>query len=272
MYKDTLDNFGTGTVITKKIQLIPSYKKTDREYIVQFIDESTGAMIDMTSLLSVNSSSGFYLTPPQDKTSIAFRVKYGNTFDFVINLVEGYTNSIYNVVYYKSHLAEGEKVVENNVQPNMFGYSIEVFNDVSIKVKNVKLNTYTVTFKMPNGKTVEKQVEHGGSVELPKVDVGFMDIVWCDGDLNDIEEDRVIKIKRINTLIPTLIVIGVIIVIVIIGVIRKKRLKALINKEHRKIYDNMLEQSNGKIQNTNYWNNIYPNNNQNNNFDNNDKK
>lgn len=226
LYKETLDKFATNTKINKNIQLIPSYKQTDREYIVQFIDEKTGAMIDVSSLLSENSPNGFYLTPPQDKTNISFSVKYGQTFDFVINLVEGYTDSVYNVVYYKTYLAEGEKVVENNVQSNMFGYSIQVLNDVSIKVKNVKLNTYKVTFKMPNGTLITKDVTHGQSVvDKPTVEVGFLQFVKYSKNTDRVTKHMDVVVKIIDVRIYAIIAVALVVVAIIISMIVKSNRK-----------------------------------------------
>jgi len=250
--------FSTNYLITESIVVYPKYQKEGRCYAVNFFVGK-----DKINYFETNDNLGFSLEISEDIDVL--NVPYNTILYFKINLEPSHNQS-YPIVFIDTKSETNKEIVDN---ANDY-YSIQIKGNVDISITNILINIYTIKFLMPKGKVVEYQVEHGSSVKLPKVERGFMDIIWHTGDLSNITNNKEIKIKRINTLIPTLISLGVVGMMIVISVIRKKRLKALINNENKKIYDDFMEKNNGKIQNTNYFgNSIYPGSNQNNQANNN---
>lgn len=225
---ESKDDFKTSTKITKNLQIFAVYSHKDRQYDIQFVDESTGSIIDISSLTQENSPFGFYITPPEGKTNIFFKVDYGKTFDFVLKIVEGYSNSVYEVVSYKTYLSEGENQQINKQTPGVNGYSIPIYSDITIMVKGIKINTYIVQFKMPNGSVISREVTHGSKViDKPTVEVGFLQFIKYSAKTDKVTKDMEVTVKVIDLRIWTILAVVLVILSgIIAGIVKAKRKNA----------------------------------------------
>ncbi|MGN0960841.1 MAG: InlB B-repeat-containing protein [Christensenellales bacterium] len=88
------------------------------------------------------------------------------------------------------------------------------------------LETYKVTYILPNGLTKVMETEYGSTADLPKLEKSIFEIVITSTSRNNITEDTTIEIKLVNIwyvyLIAIVLVVGTITIIVVVKKRREK--------------------------------------------------
>ena len=102
------------------------------------------------------------------------------------------------------------------------------------------LNVYTITFVLPDGTKIDREVKHGHTVDNSNIiDIGFGEIVKYDKPLENITADGEIKVTTINLFMWIMIGVGVIVLAVsafmIYKLVKRRRVIAEARKRHRHI-------------------------------------
>ena len=99
-------------------------------------------------------------------------------------------------------------------------------------------NIYTVTFILPDGNRVERNVRHGETVDGDNIiQKNFGELVRFDKSLDNITADCEIKVSKINLFMWIMIAFGcillIILLIIVIKIIKKKKLQSIARKKHK---------------------------------------
>lgn len=99
-------------------------------------------------------------------------------------------------------------------------------------------NIYTVTFILPDGNRVERNVRHGETVDSDNIiQKNFGELVRFDKSLDNITSDCEIKVSKINLFMWIMIAFGcillIILLIIVIKIIKKKKLQSIARKKHK---------------------------------------
>lgn len=158
--------------------------------------------------------------------------------------VDGEITNSYNVEHGKTLETVPvipEKTGYNQVAPTwvLAGVSIEdvVTSNLTFVAKYTQ-NIYTVTFVLPDGSKVLRNVRHGESVNADNIiSKGFGELIRFDRSLDNITEDCEIHVSKVNLFMWIMIALGgillLVLLIIVIKIIKKKKLQSIARKKHK---------------------------------------
>ena len=211
--------FDFNTTIDRNLSLYGRYELND--LVISFVINGQtelryatfGSTLAGFTLPTLPSLTGYTQVAPYysyvDSNNVTWRV-YHETVDG-------------NIMYYLQN-ANGEKIYFDDfvITSNM------VFNAV------YTINVYTVTFIMPDGTTVIKTVEHGGTLtDVPQVELGFGDRVAYDQSLSNIQGNLTVNVSIENFIKIPLIIVGAILCLAVIALVVYLSIKAYKKKHSR---------------------------------------
>lgn len=158
--------------------------------------------------------------------------------------VDGEITNSYNVEHGKTLETVPvipEKTGYNQVAPTwvLAGVSIEdVVTSNRTFVAKYTQNIYTVTFVLPDGSQVLRNVRHGESVNADNIiSKGFGELIRFDRSLDNITEDCEIHVSKVNLFMWIMIALGgillLVLLIIVIKIIKKKKLQSIARKKHK---------------------------------------